>query len=279
MEKAVVPKQPDSSGEDRLVLVRDGNAVRRAAVVDGATSKSAKTFGEQTGGALAAECVARVLEALPDGVGPSDALQAVTDGLAALRREWSITPDDLLAPSAVAAVFLPEQSRIWRVGDVHVAMRRADGWEHHPADKTIDRVVSGARAALLRCRLAQGASVEELAVDDPGRQMVLPILKDQNVLANSATNDPLGFGVLDGRPVPGRYLEVFDIGQDVLEVVVASDGYLWAAHSLDEAEKALAVSLAADPLRIGEHASTKALAPGARSFDDRTYLRLVRHGS
>lgn len=54
-----------------------------------------------------------------------------------------------------------------------------------------------------------------------------------------------------------------------------TDGYLSPAASLAEAERELAESLARDPLRIGEHPSTKGLRPDANSFDDRTYLRFT----
>lgn len=102
----------------------------------------------------------------------------------------------------------------------------------------------------------------------------MPILKAQNVLANTDSANPLGFGVLDGRRVPPRYLEVFDLDESITEVVLASDGYLSAASTLKEAEADLAASLTSDPLRIGEHASTKAVGPGASSYDDRTYIRV-----
>lgn len=274
VESAVIPKQPVVGGEDRLVLTRDGAVVTRCAVVDGATDKSGRDYGGRTGGALAAECVAGTIEALPPDADPVDALDAVSRQLSLLRREWSIVSEDPLAPSAVAAVLMPRRRQIWRVGDVHVAIRRAGQWDTYPAVKAIDQVVASARAALLLCRLAQGDTVDRLAVSDPGRAMVMPLLQAQNVLANLDDDGPLGFGVLDGRSVPRRYLEVLDLDEAATEVVLASDGYLSPAPTLRDAEAELSASLAADPLRIGVYASTKAAPAGANSFDDRTYVRL-----
>jgi hypothetical protein len=211
---------------------------------------------------------------MPPDADPLDALDAVIRQLSLLRQEWSIASDDPLAPSAVAAVLMPERRQIWRVGDVHVAIRRGEHWDIHPAVKAIDRVVADARAALLLCRLAQGDTPGRLAVTDPGRAMVMPLLEAQNVLANLDDDSPLGFGVLDGRRVPGRYLTVLDLDETVTEVVLASDGYLSPGPTLRDAEAELSASLAADPLRIGLHASTKAAPDGANSFDDRTYVRL-----
>jgi hypothetical protein len=274
VESAVIPKQPMADGEDRLVLTHDGAVVTRCAVVDGATDKSGRNYGGRTGGALAAECVARTIEALPPDADPADTVDAVIRQLSVLRQEWSIASDDPLAPSAVAAVLMPRRRQIWRVGDVHVAIRRGEYWDTHPAVKAIDRVVANARAALLLCRLAQGDTVDSLAAIDPGRAMIMPLLKAQNVLANLDEDSPLGFGVLDGRRVPRRYLAVLDLDETVTEVVLASDGYLSPGPTLRDAEAELSASLAADPLRIGLHASTKAVPAGANSFDDRTYVRL-----
>lgn len=140
---------------------------------------------------------------------------------------------------------------------------RGGRWGIYPAVKAIDRVVADARAALLLCRLVQGDIVARLAVTDPGRAMVTSLLKAQNVLAN-----------LDARRVPRRYLDVLELDETVTEVVLASDGYLSPGPTLGDAEDELSASLAADPLRIGLRASTKAAPAGGNSFDDRTYVRL-----
>ncbi|MDP9842092.1 hypothetical protein [Streptosporangium lutulentum] len=274
-ERAHVPKGA-GRGEDLLVTVEDDLGLRCVGVIDGATDKSGRTYGGLSGGALAAERVAASLRSLPADTGPAAAVAAVTAGLARLRREWGVSEDDPLAPSAVAAVLLPRRRLVWRVGDVHLAIGRAGGWEHHRGDKAIDRVLAGARAAYLHCLLAEGRSVAELAREDPGRELVLPVLRRQSVLANREEAGPLGFGVLDGRRVPDRFVEVFPLDHEVLEVALASDGYLSAAERLRHAEDELAASLRADPMRIGAHPSTKGLTPGTVSFDDRTYVRVRR---
>ncbi|WP_424534368.1 hypothetical protein ACOZ38_29250 [Sphaerisporangium viridialbum] len=105
---------------------------------------------------------------------------------------------------------------------------------------------------------------------------MLPVLQRQSLLANRPDAGPLGFGLLDGRGVPDRFIETFPLHEDAFEVTLASDGYLSAAEHLAQAEQELGASLRADPLRIGAHPSTKGLAPGATSFDDRTYIRVHR---
>ncbi|MBB5776644.1 hypothetical protein [Nonomuraea jabiensis] len=262
-------------GEDRVVVLEDDGGVRCAAVIDGVTDKSGRDYGGASGGALAADRVAQALATLPDGVTVAEAVAAVSAELMELRRKWSVAGDDLLAPAAVAAVAWPRRRLVWRVGDVHVALGHRDGrWRPHPGGKLIDTVLAGARAAYLHCLLLQGEHPQELAATDPGRALIRPVLERQAVLANREEAGPFGFGLLDGRPVPERFVETFELAEDVDEVVLASDGYLGPARTLAAAEAELRASLRADRLRIREHPATKAMAAGADSFDDRSYVRV-----
>ncbi|GAA3262480.1 hypothetical protein GCM10020216_104160 [Nonomuraea helvata] len=279
VERAVLAKAA-GRGEDRLVVLDDGRGVHCAAVIDGVTDKSGRDFGGASGGALAADCVARTLAALPADVTVGEAVASITAELAGLRRTWSVPDDDLRAPAAVAAVAWPRRRLLWRVGDAHLAVGRRDGgrlrWDRHVGGKLIDTVLAGARAAYLHCLLLEGEHPEHLAATDPGRALIRPVLERQAALANRDDAGPFGYGVLDGRPVPERFVETFALPQDAWEVVLASDGYLSPAQNLVTAEAELRASLQADRLRIMDHAATKGMAPDARSFDDRAYLRLSR---
>ncbi|MFC1418702.1 hypothetical protein [Streptacidiphilus cavernicola] len=268
-ESASRAKGPSAPSEDRLTLATSG----WIAAIDGATDKSGRDYGGMTGGARAADCVAETLSSLPAGTAPAEAVARITQGLADLRAKWDIPLDDPVAPSAVAAVLVPDLELVWRVGDVHIALRTADTWTYHAAGKTVDDVLAGARAAYLHCLLASGRTADELADTDPGRALILPVLEQQGRLANQS--GPYGYGVLDGTSVPESYVEVFPLA-GVEEVVLATDGYLSAAPALDAAESALALSLSEDPLRMTTHPGTKGVKPGASSFDDRTYIRLLR---
>ncbi|MGI5292691.1 hypothetical protein ACQEVF_56600 [Nonomuraea polychroma] len=278
-EHAVIPKA-GGQGEDRLVVLDDRDGVYCVAVIDGVTDKSGRDFGGMSGGARAAERVAETLAQLSPDASPVETVEAMTSGLMTLRREWSITADDLLAPAAVAAVAWPRQQVMWRVGDVHIAVGCGSSgdvrWRHHVGDKLIDTVLAGTRAAYLHCLLIQGQRVEDLAAADPGRALIRPVLERQAALANRDDAGPFGYGLLDGRPVPERFIETFPLSDDACEVVLASDGYLSPAATLAEAEAELRASLQADRLRIRDHAATKGVAASAGSFDDRAYVRLSR---
>ncbi|MEO3807397.1 hypothetical protein ABGB17_00195 [Sphaerisporangium sp. B11E5] len=263
------------AGEDRVVVLEDEAGVRCAAVVDGATDKSGRDHGGVTGGALAAEEVVRTLRRLDPGSGPDAGVTALTEGMRLLRSRWGVGQDDPAGPCAVVAVAWPRDGVVWRVGDVHVALGHEDGsWERHAGEKAVDRVLADTRAAYLHALLASGTSAGELARDDPGRELIMPVLRRQGALANR--DGRFGYGVVDGRAVPPRFVDVLKLRGDCRDVVLASDGYLRAAPTLQIAERELASSLRADPLRIGEFPATKGVPPGAGSFDDRAYLRLVR---
>ncbi|MGW2080591.1 hypothetical protein ACWCOW_27255 [Streptomyces sp. NPDC001939] len=275
IEQAETPKVP-GAGEDRLVLIDDtASALELAAVIDGATDKSGRDYDGMNGGALAASTVAEVLAGLDPATEPVQAVGALSTALAALRASAGIAPNDPVGPSAVAAVFVPARGEIWRVGDVHIALGSASGWREHPADKRIDRVLAGARAAYLHCLMAEGMTANELAQTDPGREVILPVLRRQGRLANRL--GPFGYGVLDGTPVPADFIEVIPVDASATNIVLASDGYLTPARTLAAAEADLADSLRQDPLRIGQQPATKGIKPGSRSFDDRTYVRLALH--
>jgi len=106
--------------------------------------------------------------------------------------------------------------------------------------------------------------------------MMLPLLETQHVFRNR-DDSPYGFGAIDGTKVPRRFRERFPV-TGASAVVMASDGYVEPAESLEEAERHLARLLREDPLRLGPPPGTKGCAPGATSFDDRAYLRLTSPG-
>jgi len=275
IESASIAKHPDRENEDRLIFSPNQDNFTIAALVDGASLGSG-SYGAKSSGALAADRVAASVTELVASAAPRDAVESIVTALRDLRNEWNIPASDLLAPSAAAAVV--NGHYLWRVGDIHLAVHRASGeWEVHPADKAVDQIAAAARAALIRFRLAQGATIQSLLAEDPGPGLIAPLLQEQNAVANlDDETEALAFGTLNGKPVPDRFIETFPVTEDVDGIVLASDGYLSAAPTLNQAEEELQASLLLDPLRIGQHASTKATPPGGASFDDRTYIRIGR---
>ena len=82
-----------------------------------------------------------------------------------------------------------------------------------------------------------------------------------------------GYPMLDGTVVESRFLKTQKVAEGST-IVLATDGYPILKESLAESEKELARLLKEDPLCIFDYKSTKGLAEGCSSFDDRTYVRL-----
>lgn len=248
-------------------VVRDGPDL--AVVADGATDTFGTRIGGLTAGRAVAELVADVVTDAPTGI---PALELVDRINAEYGSRLGATVRELPAGALPTAVFCAVDKpgrRVIRVGDT--------SWRTpartHLGGKRIDRINAQARAALLHSLLAEGTPREELLEHDPGRQMILPVLRRQAAVRNRPRGSALTHAGIDGRPVPRHLVEEWSLADDE-PVVLASDGYPRLFMELARCEAYLAADLARDPLRIGRHATTKAARPGHVSFDDRAFLRL-----
>lgn len=274
LEAASTPSKAGGVGEDVCYVREEDGTVIFGAVIDGVTDKSGVLYDGKTGGRIAAEVVAQVVSQLDPEVTASDAVAQITTRLRRVQGELGISLNTLTPPSASVLILSGTRREVWRVGDSHIGLITNGIHSSYPGDKAIDVATSMARSAFTACLLALGDDPRILGETDPGRDFILPLLQMQNALANSNEVSPFTYGVLNGTKVPERHIEVLALPRKGCEVILASDGYLHAAPSLREAEKDLQSSLRKDPLRIGEARGTKALKPGANSFDDRTYLRV-----
>jgi hypothetical protein len=266
VEKSIVSKTENPEDcEDGLVVTEDF-----AAIIDGATDKSGRRYNDLTGGRFAMLIVADALNELPAQI---DAHNAVDQFSAVLNRrlQTDLLPAEDL-PSAVATIYSAARREIWQIGDVGFWFA---GRPIEQPRKRVDQVNSAMRAAVLKAELLSGASLDDLADRDPGREAILPLLTRQGRFANNLSAGELAYAALDGRTVPDELISVEPVPDDVVEVVIASDGYPLILPTLAEAEIALAELLIADPLCIDQLSGTKAPSSGKRSFDDRTYLRFA----
>ncbi|HEY7950049.1 MAG TPA: hypothetical protein VID51_04350 [Solirubrobacterales bacterium] len=265
IETFIASKTGDPSTCEDLIVECDGFL----AVFDGATDKTEASYDGMAGGRFAVRSLERTLDHVAGDIKAAACVKAMTEDLRRAIAEHgpSEAPDD--NPSASVLIFSAARSEVWRVGDCSW-MR---GSEYFRGGKEIDGIVAAARAALLHALLDGGASVEELRDRDPGRAMLMPLLEQQFRFRNSSNGSAqLGFGALDGKPVPERFVEVVKVKPGD-EIVFATDGYPELQPTLEQSEEALAQDLASDPLRIGRYKSTKAVKPGAASFDDRAFAR------
>jgi hypothetical protein len=250
--------------EDAVVVT-----ARHAAVVDGATDISGRTYDGVAGGRWAMAACQAAIEELPAGI---DAFSAVAAMTSELDRRLAPGLPVVERPCASVTVYSAARREIWQIGDVGFAYRNLCPSVGQPR-KAVDRIAADFRAALIAAEVAAGTvDLDEPIGVDPGWSAIQALIARQGALRN--TTGPYGYAGIDGRPVPSALVVVHPVPGDVTELVIASDGYPEIAPSLAESEAALARLLAADPWCVAELAGTKGFLPGQVSFDDRAFLRV-----
>ncbi|AAT89226.1 hypothetical protein ATY41_08150 [Leifsonia xyli subsp. xyli] len=258
LTEVFVRGKSDASRCEDIIVVTP----RHVAVLDG-MSTPLREPGQAPSGRAFAATAAAAIGALPARATAYEAGAAITRRLAALDVAHT-------GPAgAVAAIYSAERNEVWRVGDIHIAING----KQHPGRKDVDVAMARYRAAVNSAHLTDGMlSLAQLRDADPGLAAARPLLAVQPALANRTV--PYGYGVLDGTRVPDVFVEVFPVPHPCW-VVLASDGFLTAAPTLDAAQSELDAAIATDPACIGAlWEMGKALRSGSAAPDDRSYARL-----
>lgn len=257
IEKLSVPKTGDDSLNEDAYMITD----TIVAVFDGETDKREGIRIDPSPGRIAACVLAEAAVEMPDECDPTIAIKFLCEAIASVS-----TPD--VEPVAVGAILNLSSRYLIRVGDISIGINGIFHFSH----KRIDEIAGQARAALLISELRAGVTMDYLRSADPGREMILPLLRAANKWRNQSDSE-FGFGAFDGRDIPIEFIDVFEIpsGSDV---ILASDGYDNPQPTLSESEKLLAESIKHDPLRLGPPPGTKGVHVDNCSFDDRTYVRV-----
>jgi glycerophosphoryl diester phosphodiesterase len=177
-------------------------------------------------------------------------------------------------PTVSIALYSVARREIWVLGDGLI--RLGETVKTH--EKAIDQVLSATRAVVLEQALADGALLTELRARDVGREAIMPMLRRQSLLQNKDSDSPFAYGVLDGFPVPPRFLVVHPVPAGRCEIAIATDGYPTLGANLEECESILQRYLQVDPLCFRYLRSTKGLQLNQRSHDDRAYVRFLVPG-
>ncbi len=261
-------------GEDRYVV-----AEHFIGVLDGVTSRGRAVeeglkLNGGTAGRFAATHLAAAIGELHPDVTAVDAVAQLSSGLSRAMQEQGLSdPEAWGWPAAAStAIYSAARSEVWRIGDAHVAINGVP----LPGNPTpLDVPALGFRACVLEALIAAGARVEDLVLDDPTWEMLLPLLELQHHLRNhDESENRFAYGLIDGRPVPERFIQVHPVPRGC-EIVLTTDGYISPAATLELAEAELASVLTNDPLLFRLHQGFKPLQPGTVSYDDRCYVRFL----
>jgi hypothetical protein len=259
VESHCVPKSPSSNGEDRLIIV-DGFW----GVVDGSSRKGDYAESISTGAALA-DAVVRGMPEVPIEADSVEAIEVLTRVMAAVA-----SPDHFNSASIV--LYSEHRNEVWALGSGGFCV---DGRSEIVASAH-EAAAARTRAAFLTAELRRGEDEGALAANDPGRDLIIGLLRQERYLRNVDDEGPYFYGALDGRPVPARHIVSQRLPESAHDITLVTDGYPVVLPTLGECEAALSDLLSTDRLLIGRYPQTKPVRPGDRSFDDRALIHLRR---
>ena len=241
-EQFVRGKSADRACEDLVVTTSDF-----AAVIDGATDETGTLYGGRTGGLLAAETLALAIEQLDLRATAREFADRLSTALALAAGQADRHDGSFVRwPSASLVCLSFARDEIWRIGDCSFLV---DG-EPNIGTKRVDDAAYGFRAAINAALMASGTPLEEILRSDPGAGFARPLFDRQQQLTNH--DGPWGYGCINGRPVPDRFVEVFPLAPEVDEVVLASDGFPDLRTTLEQSEIRLRELLDIDPAAVAE---------------------------
>ena len=261
---------PDGPNND---IIHIGNDF--VAVIDGATSKAVEVdWGNTSSARIAAGVIDQTLSDLAPDATIDQAVDEMTARIYAIYQKKDVVDQvEQFAWERLSASFCAysvKRHEIWSVGD---APFKIDGYQPE-LQRPHDQAAADARAARIQYLLLNGATVDELLIDDQSREYILPMLRGHQNYQNDVNNHPLAHAVIDGFQVPDWGRKVIKPDGDIGQLILASDGYPKLKPSLSESEQYLKRIIEQDPLMYRLHPSTKGVMDGQVSFDDRSYLRL-----
>ena len=258
IEQFIKGKASDEALCEDILLVTDDFI----AIIDGVTAKGCRLFNGKPGGKAAAEAVCEAIKLFPKDISVLDAVCRITEKVSSLYE----SNEEKGCAAAGAIIFSIARKEIWNVGDCQCIINNTK----HLHEKEVDRIYSQKRAEILENAIKNGATQEELLINDIGREAILSQLKTQHQYANKECN--LGYAVFNGTPIPESMITTYKLSEGDT-IVLASDGYPVLCDSLEESEELLQRELTENPLCYRGYKSTKGLQPKNFSFDDRTYIR------
>lgn len=280
VESFSVSKHGDlTGGGDRLIL-----GCRFRGVVDAATEKFGRTWvvagQEMSGEGAIATVLGRYLRESAQPLWEVLRLVQCVLRDAAVESGIDLTQPGA-SPLASLVIFDSYARSLYILGDCSYGLNSLEGFRPVYNERLVDRLAAEKRAKVLAGHLETEVSI----AGDPGRAAINQELKEAVSLANASplqfsphdtlygvAKSDLVYPVFDATSIPR--LSLVSIPKGTTDLVLSSDGYPKLFPTLRESEQYLEHSLAVDPWRIKEHPSTKGVAPGAISYDDRTYLRL-----
>ncbi len=241
------------------------------AVFDGATDKSGKKYDGKKGGRVSRDIIQTVFQSLPPNTSKEEVLKRINaeyQKFYSQNKDIDFAKNPLFRPTATLIWYNFDTNELVAIGD---SKARIDGIAYNDEEKLVDTLNSALRVKVIK---ELGLTDEQVAENDLGRFYILPLLKRQAEFQNNP-NAPKAFQfwAIDGFDIPSTELRVWKFEQLPKIIELSSDGYETYPKepTIQAYEKALNHVLETDRLRI-KHPSTKGVAKGNYSFDDRAVL-------
>jgi serine/threonine protein phosphatase PrpC len=223
---------------------------------DGSTDKFGKLHDGKGGGEIASQLVLRA--ALETDLVGKPLVDQATEVLAGFYRqshpEALDNPQARFATTLVCARLAGDKLHVTQVGD---SAFRINQDRTFFSSKKIDSLTARLRAQYI-----------ELTDDIKGsRDFIMPLLQNQLAYSNNPDH-PLGYGVIDGTPVPERFIVTHEFAaSEVQTLEIFSDGYydIPDTASVEAYESLHARIEAEDPYKYKAYPATK-------PSDDRTVM-------
>ncbi|MDO7873798.1 hypothetical protein Q5H93_03570 [Hymenobacter sp. ASUV-10] len=243
-----------------------------AAVIDGATSKTDFKFDGKSSGRVASELVCEAIKTLDCKSDVISAIELITKKIFDFYKNNKLVghmkANKADRFSACAAIYSQYRREVWVIGDCQCFVNG----EVYKADKKIDNILSEVRALYLKSEIMSGRPIEDLVVDDAGREYILPLLLKQTIFQNASGASEYNYTVFDGFKIDVKNVSVIKVIMS--DVVLATDGYPQLQKTLKSSEKYLKTILRKDPLCITSYKATKGRVLGNVSYDDRAFVKI-----
>lgn len=286
IESCIIGKKSQEACEDGMVVTDDF-----IAVIDGSTSKTPKHLNpDMKNGRYAMMLISEYIrEELKADASVDEFCQGVTAYIynkvyekLGVEERLKEHPEERLTVSAI--LYSRTKNEVWMVGDCQAII----AGKLYENGKPYEEKIARKRVELIE----QGLSPAE------ARKQIEPLLIKAMLSGQNQT-----YTVIDGFPIYREGVKVVSVSdscsvQDSVpasdsvpcsdsvsasgtipssssEIVLASDGYPFLKPTLAASEAALAEQIANDPQNIHSFIATKGIVEGNKSFDDRTYIRLV----
>lgn len=292
IESCIIGKKSQEACEDGMVVTDDF-----IAVIDGSTSKTPKHLNpDMKNGRYAMMLISEYIrEELKADASVDEFCQGVTAYIynkvyekLGVEERLKEHPEERLTASAI--LYSRTRNEVWMVGDCQAIIagklyENGKPYEEKIARKRVELIAQGLSPAearkqiepLLIEAMLSGQNQTYTVID--GFPIYREGVKVVSVSDSSSVQDSVSSSdscsVQDPVSCSGSASASDTIPSSSSEIVLASDGYPFLKPTLAASEAALAEQIANDPQNIRSFIATKGIVEGNKSFDDRTYIRLV----